>query len=113
MSNNKIHNVDTPNDQGQPRRGEDGDSTPVTSKVPENARQQSDPAVGCTALLGLRFRCKTKNLAIHVARRIWSAVTLGMIPWPKCLWYYDFTWLHQGVDQHNQSSRGQSKTPVL
>ena len=41
-----------PNDQGQPRRGEDGNSTPVTPKDPENTQQQGDPAVGCTALLG-------------------------------------------------------------
>lgn len=82
--------------------------------LPVTFERNTKAAFGTAPLLGHRLRCKTKNLVIRIVRKIWDVATLGrIIMWPKCLWYYDFTWLHQDVTQHIQSSRGQSKTPAL
>ena len=73
-----------PNDQGQPRRDEDGNSTPVTSEVPENAQQQSSPAVGCTDLFGVTENIERTTSSLTQSRKAPVDVEAGWRPqFPK------------------------------
>ena len=102
-----------PNDPSSP--------TPPTATVehtenvglPELSERKAEAAFGAAPLLGHRIRCKTKNLVIRILRKTWKLVIGRKSMWPKCLWYYDFSWLHQDEVQYTQSVRGQPKTPAL
>ena len=76
--------------------------------------RNAEKAFGVVPLLGHRFRCKTKNMIIRISRKLWKLVMGKKSMWPKCLWYYDFSWIpRQDVTPHTQSVRGQSKTLAL
>ena len=108
------NSVITPNVSSSPMATAETAQKPGDNLQLKSQTDRAGQPFGAVPLLGHRFRCKTKNMIIRISRKLWKLVMGKKSMWPKCLWYYDFSWIpRQDVTSHTQSVRGQSKTLAL